>query len=60
MISARGWLRYWEQGTEAEMAQLLGREEGTVEPAAARGLRPLRELAGPQPAPAPASKMTQP
>ena len=42
------------------MAQLLGRAEGTVEPAAARGLRPLRELAGPQPAPAPASKMTQP
>ena len=41
-------LRYWEQCTEAETAALLGCSEGTVKSAAARGLRRLRELAGPQ------------
>src|SRR5579859_7503973 len=40
-------LRYWEQRTEAETAELLGCTEGTVKSAAARGLRRLRELAGP-------------
>ena len=40
-------LRYWEQRTEAETAALLGCSEGTVKSAAARGLRRLRELAGP-------------
>jgi RNA polymerase sigma-70 factor (sigma-E family) len=46
-------LRYWEQRTEAETAQLLGCTEGTVKSAAARGLRRLRELAGPESVPAP-------
>jgi RNA polymerase sigma-70 factor (sigma-E family) len=41
-------LRYWEQCTEAETAALLGCSDGTVKSAAARGLRRLRELAGPQ------------
>jgi len=40
-------LRYWEQRTEAETASLLGCSEGTVRSASARGLRRLRELAGP-------------
>jgi DNA-directed RNA polymerase specialized sigma24 family protein len=40
-------LRYWEQRTEAETAALLGCTEGTIKSAAARGLRRLRELAGP-------------
>jgi RNA polymerase sigma-70 factor (sigma-E family) len=40
-------LRYWEQRSEAETAVLLGCSEGTVKSAAARGLRRLRELAGP-------------
>ena len=40
-------LRYWEQRTEAETAALLGCSEGTVKSAASRGLRRLRELAGP-------------
>jgi RNA polymerase sigma-70 factor (sigma-E family) len=40
-------LRYWEQRTEAETAALLGCTEGTVKSTAARGLRRLRELAGP-------------
>jgi RNA polymerase sigma-70 factor (sigma-E family) len=40
-------LRYWEQRTEAETADLLGCTEGTVKSTAARGLRRLRELAGP-------------
>jgi RNA polymerase sigma-70 factor (sigma-E family) len=44
-------LRYWEQRTEAETAELLGCTEGTVKSAAARGLRRLRELAGPEPEP---------
>ncbi len=39
-------LRYWEQLTEAETAELLGCSEGTVKSAASRGLRRLRELAG--------------
>jgi RNA polymerase sigma-70 factor (sigma-E family) len=53
-------LRYWEQRTEAETAELLGCTEGTVKSAAARGLRRLRELAGPEPEPPglPASKRT--
>jgi RNA polymerase sigma-70 factor (sigma-E family) len=54
-------LRYWEQRTEAETAELLGCSEGTVKSAAARGLRRLRELAGPEAEPhsAPASERTQ-
>ena len=44
-------LRYLEQRTEAETAALLGCTEGTVKSAAARGLRRLRELAGPWPEP---------
>ena len=40
-------LRYWEQLTETETAALLGCSEGTVKSAASRGLRRLRELAGP-------------
>ena len=39
-------LRYWEQRSEAETAELLGCTEGTVKSAASRGLRRLRELAG--------------
>jgi RNA polymerase sigma-70 factor (sigma-E family) len=46
-------LRYWEQRTEAETAELLGCTEGTVKSAAARGLRRLRELAEPGSVPAP-------
>jgi RNA polymerase sigma-70 factor (sigma-E family) len=38
-------LRYWEQLSEAEIAQLLGWPEGTVKSAAARGLKRLQELA---------------
>jgi RNA polymerase sigma-70 factor (sigma-E family) len=38
-------LRYWEQRTEAETAELLGCSEGTVKSAASRGLARLRELA---------------
>jgi RNA polymerase sigma-70 factor (sigma-E family) len=38
-------LRYWEQLSEAEIAQLLGWPEGTVKSAAARGLKRLAELA---------------
>lgn len=37
-------LRYWEQRSEAEVADLLGCTEGTVKSAASRGLRKLREL----------------
>ena len=53
-------LRYWEQRTEAETAQLLGCTEGTVKSAAARGLRRLRELAGLEPAGLPTAKGIQP
>jgi RNA polymerase sigma-70 factor (sigma-E family) len=37
-------LRYWEQLTQAETAELLGCSQGTVKSAAARGLSRLREL----------------
>ena len=40
-------LRYFEQLTEAETAQVLGCSVGTVKAAASRGLRRMRELAGP-------------
>src|SRR5215469_2372214 len=54
-------LRYWEQRTEAETAELLGCTEGTVKSAAARGLRRLRELAGhwPEPPDGPPPARTQ-
>ena len=39
-------LRYWEQLTGPEVAEVLGCSEGTVKSAASRGLRRLRELAG--------------
>lgn len=38
-------LRYWEQLSHAEAAEVLGCAEGTVRAAASRGLRRLRELA---------------
>jgi len=38
-------LRYWEQLTQAETAELLGCSEGTVKSAASRGLSRLREIA---------------
>jgi len=38
-------LRYWEELSEAETAQLLGWPEGTVKSAASRGLKRLHELA---------------
>jgi RNA polymerase sigma-70 factor (sigma-E family) len=37
-------LRYWEQLTQTETAELLGCSEGTVKSAASRGLAMLREL----------------
>jgi RNA polymerase sigma-70 factor (sigma-E family) len=37
-------LRYWEQLSEAEAAEVLGRSVGTVKSAASRGLARLREL----------------
>jgi RNA polymerase sigma-70 factor (sigma-E family) len=37
-------LRYWEELTQAETAELLGCAEGTVKSATARGLYRLREL----------------
>jgi RNA polymerase sigma-70 factor (sigma-E family) len=37
-------LRYWEELTQAETAELLGCAEGTVKSATARGLHRLREL----------------
>jgi RNA polymerase sigma-70 factor (sigma-E family) len=40
-------LRYWEQLTQAETAELLGCSEGTVKSTASRGLSRLRELAAP-------------
>jgi DNA-directed RNA polymerase specialized sigma24 family protein len=42
-------LRYWEQLSGAETAELLGCSEEAVKSAASRGLRRLRELAGPLP-----------
>jgi RNA polymerase sigma-70 factor (sigma-E family) len=39
-------LRYFEQFTEAETAQVLGCTVGTVKAAASRGLKRMRELAG--------------
>jgi RNA polymerase sigma-70 factor (sigma-E family) len=39
-------LRYWEQLTGAETAEILGCSEEAVKSAASRGLRRLRELAG--------------
>jgi RNA polymerase sigma-70 factor (sigma-E family) len=41
-------LRYWEQLTQAETAAVLGCSEGTVKSAASRGLRRMRDLAGPR------------
>jgi len=38
-------LRYWEQRTEAETAELLGCTTGTVKSNASKGLRKLRDLA---------------
>lgn len=40
-------LRYWQQLTEAETAELLGCTSGTVKAAASRGLKRMRELAAP-------------
>jgi RNA polymerase sigma-70 factor (sigma-E family) len=40
-------LRYWDQLSEAETAAVLGCSEGTVKAAASRGLKRMRELAGP-------------
>lgn len=40
-------LRYWEQLTEAEIAQALGCSEGTVKTTASRGMKRMRELVGP-------------
>jgi len=39
-------LRYWEQFSAVEAAEVLGCSEGTVKSAASKGLRRLRELAG--------------
>jgi RNA polymerase sigma-70 factor (sigma-E family) len=39
-------LRYWEQLTEAETAEVLGCSTGAVKSAASRGLQRLRELSG--------------
>lgn len=43
-------LRYWEDLTEAEAAEVLGCSPSTVSSAVARGLRRLRELSGTTPA----------
>lgn len=37
-------LRYWEQLSEAEAAEVLGCSTGTIKAAASRGLRRMREL----------------
>lgn len=39
-------LRYWEQLSEAEAAEVLGCSLGTVKAAASRGLSRMRELTG--------------
>jgi RNA polymerase sigma-70 factor (sigma-E family) len=39
-------LRYWEELSEAETAQVMGCSEGTVKSATSRGLQRLRELSG--------------
>ena len=39
-------LRYWEQLSEAEAAEVLGCSAGTIKAAASRGLRRMRELTG--------------
>jgi RNA polymerase sigma-70 factor (sigma-E family) len=41
-------LRYWEQLSQAEVAEMLGCSEGNVKSAGSRGLRRLRELANSQ------------
>jgi RNA polymerase sigma-70 factor (sigma-E family) len=41
-------LRYWEQLSEAEAAEVLGCSAGTVKASASRGLKRMRELAGGQ------------
>jgi len=46
-------LRYWEQLTQAETADLLGCSEGAVKSAASRGLSRLRELTAPWHGPQP-------
>jgi RNA polymerase sigma-70 factor (sigma-E family) len=46
-------LRYWEQLTQAETAELLGCSEGTVKSTASRGLSRLRELTAPWHSPQP-------
>ena len=39
-------LRYWEQLSEAEAAEVLGCSAGTIKAAASRGLRRMRDLTG--------------
>lgn len=39
-------LRYWEELTEAQAAEVMGCSQGTVKSAASRGMRRLRELSG--------------
>jgi RNA polymerase sigma-70 factor (sigma-E family) len=41
-------LRYWEELTEAEAADVMGCSPGTVKSAISRGLQRLRELSGTQ------------